>query len=72
MTLYEATAIAEGFSGTVHTVDEVLEAWAYLIETGHCWQLQGWFGRQAMSFIEDGVISKEGKINWETVAELYS
>lgn len=70
MTLYDAVAIAEGFCEHEPTLEETLEAWAHLIETGHCWQLQGWFGRNAESFIKDGIITEDGKINWETVAYL--
>ncbi len=48
----EAIMIAEGD----HDVDEKtwLKAWQHLINTGLCWQLQGWYGRQAMRLIEDG------------------
>lgn len=60
---YLATAYAEGFcEGEDATEEEQLEAWAYLIKTGTCWQLQGWFGRTAQALIEGGVISKEGEI----------
>jgi hypothetical protein len=60
---YLATAYAEGFcEGEGATEREQLEAWAYLIKTGLCWSLQGWFGRTAVDLIEQGVISKEGKL----------
>lgn len=60
---YLATAYAEGFGeGEDATEQEQLEAWAYLIKTGLCWNLQGWFGRTASSLIEAEVISKEGEI----------
>ena len=68
MTQYDAVAIAEGFCEHEPTFEETLEAWAYLIETGLCWELQGWFGRNAASLIEDGIISREGEIDWKTVA----
>jgi hypothetical protein len=29
-------------------------AWQELIDSGLCWQLQGWFGRMAVGFIEAG------------------
>lgn len=62
---YLATAYAEGFcEGESATQEEQLEAWAYLIESGYCWTLQGWFGRTAESLIEQGVISKDGVVNW--------
>ena len=53
MDLYTATMIAEG----VEEADEAtqIEAWQMLIDTGTCWQLQGWFGRTAARLIEAGV-----------------
>ena len=60
---YLATAYAEGFcEGENATQEEQLQAWGYLIKTGLCWNLQGWFGRTAQDFIDQGYISKEGKI----------
>lgn len=65
-TSYLATAYAEGFcEGENATQEEQLEAWAYLIMTGKCWSLQGWFGRTAKSLIDNGIISKDGNINWD-------
>jgi len=62
-TRYLATAYAEGFcEGENATEQEQLEAWAHLIGTGLCWALQGWYGRNATMLIENGVISKKGKI----------
>jgi len=60
MDTYEAIMIAEG----VEKVDEKtrLEAWAWLIKTGLCWNLQGWFGRCAHALIDDGVISEDGEV----------
>jgi hypothetical protein len=62
MDSYTACSIVEGFSGEVNTEQEQLEAWAYLIKTGQCWTLQGWYGRNAKALIENGIISKEGEI----------
>ncbi len=65
-TSYLATAYAEGFcEGEDATQEQQLEAWAYLIMTGQCWKLQGWFGRNARSLIDNGLISKDGNINWD-------
>jgi len=62
-TNYLATAYTEGFcEGENATQSEQLEAWAYLIKTGLCWNLQGWFGRNALSLIDSGYISKSGVI----------
>ena len=51
-----AVGIAEGFYPSKDKKHEI-EAWQHLIDTGLCWQLQGWFGRTAQSLIESGVCS---------------
>ena len=61
MTQIDACMIAEGVEEA--TQREQLEAWAYLIKTGLAWNLQGWFGRQAASLIDAGIISSTGEIN---------
>ena len=67
-TSYLATAYAEGFcEGENATTTEQLEAWAYLIKTGKCWNLQGWFGRTANHLINSDIISKDGVINWDNI-----
>jgi hypothetical protein len=58
LTSYEACAIAEGFSGKEQTEKEVLTAWQWLVDTGTCWTLQGWYGRTAADLIEEGFIQK--------------
>jgi hypothetical protein len=68
--IFDACSVIEGFANFKPTQEDMLEAWALLIETGDCWKLQGFYGRQATNIIEQGLISKEGKINWEAVAEL--
>ena len=37
------------------TQEEEVAAWQYLINTGICWELQGFYGRTAMRLIEEGV-----------------
>lgn len=54
MTPYLATGLAEGFEEG--TEEEQIEAWQYLVDTGMAWSLQGSFGRQAQSLIEQGII----------------
>ena len=57
MTPYLACAIAEGFcEGENATQDEKHDAWQYLVDTGQCWQLQGWYGRTATELIENEII----------------
>lgn len=55
MTNYEAVSIAEGFCDFEPTKEQVIEAWQRLIDTGLAWTLQGWFGRNAQSLIEQGI-----------------
>jgi len=55
--LTDAVGIAEGWI-EADTEQEVVEAWQYLIDTGLCWSLQGWFGRTAQSLIDDGVCTR--------------
>ena len=54
MQISDAIGIAEGF---VDCDDEEIlnEAWQLLIDTGVCWELQGWFGRNAIRLIESGI-----------------
>lgn len=55
METIDAVAIAEGWQEVETEEEEVLAAWQHLINTGMCWQLQGWFGRQAEALIEAGL-----------------
>lgn len=51
---YTATGLAEGFI-EADSEEQVIEAWQHLIDTGLCWQLQGWFGRTARDLIDNGI-----------------
>ena len=51
---YTAVGIAEGFIEAA-SQEDVVEAWQHLIDTGLCWQLQGWFGRTARDLIDSGI-----------------
>jgi hypothetical protein len=55
---FTATMIAEGVEEA--TEEEQIEAWQHLINTGLCWQLQGFFGRQARALIEAGICTPAG------------
>ena len=68
---FNCCAVIEGFSGPEPTLSDQIEAWSYLIKTGECWHLQGFYGRQANSLIESGVISPEGTIDWNCVEECF-
>ena len=52
---YTAVGLAEGFIDA-ESEEQVLEAWQHLVDTGLAWQLQGSFGRTAMSLIQTGAI----------------
>ena len=54
----EAIDIAEGFAEAKNE-KQYIAAWQQLIDTGLAWSLQGWFGRQAMTMIEEGVCHED-------------
>ena len=57
MDSYTACSIAEGFGeGENATREQQVEAWQFLVDSGLCWSLQGWYGRTAQALIEQGVI----------------
>ena len=51
-----AVLIAEGELNPT-TKEQYLQAWQHLVDTGTVWSLQGWFGRTAMSMIQQRLIS---------------
>lgn len=52
---FTAMLIAEGIEDA--SIEEQLNAWQQLVDTGAAWTLQGWFGRTAKLLIEQGLIS---------------
>jgi len=64
--VYTACGIIEDHSEIPDGVDTehaLISAWQYLIDSGHAWTLQGWYGRTAQALIHDGVchLPKEDK-----------
>lgn len=55
MTAHDAIGLAEGFI-EAKSEEQVIEAWQYLLDIGLVWQLQGFFGRTAVSMIKEGVL----------------
>lgn len=56
MDVYTAVGIADGFIES-DSEDQMIEAWQFLVDTGICWQLQGYFGRMASDMIEAGLLT---------------
>jgi hypothetical protein len=59
MDSFTAVALAEGFE-EAESEEQVIEAWQYLHDTGLAYQLQGFFGRTAVSLLNDGIIQDNG------------
>jgi hypothetical protein len=47
--------------GTLDT-SEIVELFSKLIASGLAWKLQGFYGRQAQSLINNGYLDKDGNI----------
>ncbi|CAB4150271.1 hypothetical protein UFOVP570_17 [uncultured Caudovirales phage] len=62
-------AIIRYETGNLST-EETVQMFAYLIRTGTAWRLQGSYGRAAHQMIVDGVISRDGEIDYERLGEL--
>jgi hypothetical protein len=41
------------------SLEETIEAWQALLDSGTIWRLQGFYCRNALSLIEDGIIFKK-------------
>lgn len=55
---FTATMIAEGVQ-EAESDEQYYAAWQHLVDTGLCYQLQGWFGRTAQAMIQNGLITDD-------------
>lgn len=68
MDLVQAIKLIEGFT-PCDDEDVIVKAWQFLIDEGHVWRLQGYYGRTAVELIDDGVC-KPAKITDERKSHL--
>ena len=67
MNAYIACGIIEGFIESENDplikspAEDYIEAWQYLLDTDLCWQLQGWYGRQAIQLINNEIIKEKNE-----------
>lgn len=57
---FDLTGAIIAFESGELDADKIVELFQRLVDTGLAWQLQGHYGRTAMSLIEAGLISKGG------------
>ena len=50
--------------------EDTMSFFAQLIEEGTAWTLQGIYGRTAEAFIDAGLISRDGEVDWNHFEEL--
>ena len=61
----QLTDMIISFEERQSTVEEVLELFYVLIQTGMAWSLQGSYGRTARHLIDQGSLSEDGTITHE-------
>jgi len=54
-----------------HSLEWLVQFFADLIATGLAWQLQGHYGREAKAYIDNGLISAQGDVDWEVYEEYF-
>ena len=52
-----------------HDLEWIVQFFADLIATGLAWQLQGHYGREAKAYIDNGLISVQGDVDWNGYEE---
>lgn len=60
------------YESEAQSLEWVLKLFADLIATGLAWQLQGHYGREARAYIENGLISPQGDINYDVYDEEFA
>lgn len=54
-----------------HSLEWLVQFFADLIATGLAWQLQGHYGREAKAYIDNGLITIQGDVNWDIYEEYF-
>jgi len=52
-------------------LDWLVQFFADLIATGLAWHLQGHYGREANRYIENGLVTPQGDVNWDVYEEYF-
>ena len=55
-----------------HDLEWIVQFFADLIATGLAWQLQGHYGREAKAYIDNGLISAQGEVDWNVYEECFA
>jgi hypothetical protein len=55
-----------------HSLEWSLQFFADLIATGLAWRLEGHIGREAKAYIDNGLISVQGEIDWDYYQENFA
>ena len=48
-----------------------MQFFADLIATGLAWRLQGHYGREAKRYIQNGLVTPQGDVNWDVYEEYF-